>query len=70
MYGLFNSAANEHTVMLETALGEHGGKYEKAKAWEAKVVVSGKDGRLLTGQNPASAGPLGKELLQAIKSVN
>ena len=53
--------------MLEDLLGLNGGKFEKATSpWEAKVVVAGKDGRLITGQNPASAGPLGKAVYQAI----
>jgi putative intracellular protease/amidase len=28
------------------------------------------DGRLITGQNPASAGPLAKELLAALKKLS
>ncbi|OCB90865.1 NIF-domain-containing protein [Sanghuangporus baumii] len=50
--------------LLETRIKELGGKYVCADPWTAKVVVSG---NLLTGQNPASAGPLGhaiKEKLQ------
>jgi len=46
--------------LLETRIKEQGGLYEKAKEdWGVKVVV---DGRLVTGQNPASATELGKEL--------
>jgi putative intracellular protease/amidase len=53
--------------MLETQLNEaSGGKFVKAKdAWGPKVVVSG-DGRILTGQNPTSAGPLGQAIYDAI----
>ena len=55
--------------MLETKLGEQGGKYIKAdEAWGAKVVTSGKDGRLITGQNPASAAPMAEAVLKAIKA--
>ena len=44
---------------------ELGGKYVKAdQLWGAKVVV---DGNLITGQNPASAGPIGKEILKALQ---
>ncbi|KAL1668046.1 class I glutamine amidotransferase-like protein [Schizophyllum commune] len=43
---------------------ELGGKFEKTEPWGVKVVA---DGQLYTGQNPASAGPLGQELLKALK---
>ena len=43
-----------------------GGRFEKAKEpWGEKVVV-GRDGRLITGQNPASAGAVGEAIYQAI----
>ncbi len=44
-----------------------GGKYEKGESdWGAKVVVSG-SGKIITGQNPASAGPVGEAILKAIR---
>merc|ERR1711939_434157 len=53
--------------MLEDALKQNGGKYVKAdQDWGEKVVVSGKDGKLITGQNPASAAAVGKAILKAI----
>ncbi|KIW05053.1 uncharacterized protein PV09_04208 [Verruconis gallopava] len=51
--------------LLEDVLKKNGGKFEAAGPWAAKVVV-GKDGRLLTGQNPASASPIGKAIVKAI----
>ena len=43
-----------------------GGKYEKAAAdWQKHVVVS-RGGRLITGQNPASATALGQAIYDAI----
>ncbi len=51
--------------LLESKLVEHGGRFEKAPLWQEKVVV---DGRLITGQNPASAKALGNELVKALKS--
>lgn len=51
--------------LLETRLREHGGKFEKADDW-APYVVIGKEGRLITGQNPASATPIGKAILERI----
>jgi len=51
--------------LLEDRLTALGGKYAKApEPWGPKVVV---DGRLITGQNPASAAPLGKEILKALR---
>ncbi|TRM59683.1 class I glutamine amidotransferase-like protein [Schizophyllum amplum] len=48
----------------EHKLRELGAKFENAGPFEAKVVV---DGRLITGQNPASGKPLGEALLKALK---
>ncbi|KAF1820165.1 class I glutamine amidotransferase-like protein [Dissoconium aciculare CBS 342.82] len=52
--------------MLETQLAANGAKIVKADAWQAKVVASGKNGKLITGQNPASAGPIGEAILAAL----
>ncbi|KAK6343263.1 hypothetical protein TWF730_010859 [Orbilia blumenaviensis] len=53
--------------MLEDVLDKASrGKFEKAdKPWGAHVAV-GRGGRLITGQNPASASPIGKELLKQL----
>ncbi|KAJ7162214.1 ThiJ/PfpI [Mycena filopes] len=51
--------------LLEDRIVSIGGKFEKADAaWASHVVV---DGNLLTGQNPASAGPIGHAILKALK---
>ncbi|KAF8195956.1 ThiJ/PfpI [Mycena galopus ATCC 62051] len=51
--------------LLEDRIVSLGGKYEKAPdAWASHVVV---DGILITGQNPASAGPIGHAILKALK---
>ncbi len=50
--------------MLETKLIEHGAIFEKAGLWQQKVVV---DGRLVTGQNPASAKKVGEALLKVLQ---
>ncbi|KAH0605951.1 uncharacterized protein H6S33_004408 [Morchella sextelata] len=53
--------------MLETELINRGAKYEKAaEPWSEKVCI-GRGGRLITGQNPASAGALGEEIKKALK---
>ncbi|KAM0331391.1 hypothetical protein ACHAQA_003064 [Verticillium albo-atrum] len=50
--------------LLETVAKEHGASYVKAdQPFGAKVVVSGK---LITGQNPPSAGVIGEALLKEI----
>lgn len=50
--------------MLEDKLKAAAGKYVKAaEPWGVKTVV---DGNVLTGQNPASAAQIGKDILKAI----
>ncbi|HVJ38147.1 MAG TPA: type 1 glutamine amidotransferase domain-containing protein [Stenotrophomonas sp.] len=51
---------------LETALRGEGAHYSAGPDWQPHVVV---DGRLITGQNPASAGPLAEALVQALEKV-
>ena len=53
---------------LETELEKHGAKIEKVEPWKEKVVVAGKGGRLITGQNPASAAGLGKAIVNALSA--
>ena len=53
--------------MLETALIESGAKFTAAaKPWGVKVVSSGKDGKLITGQNPGSSHAIGEAILNAL----
>ena len=49
--------------LLETALVEHGAKHHEALNWAENVIV---DGRLITGQNPASARGVGVALVKAL----
>lgn len=51
---------------LETRIIERGARFEKAAVWQAKVVT---DGRLITGQNPASAAKVGKEIARVAKET-
>ena len=46
-------------LLLETALINNGGIFEKADLWKRKVIV---DSRIITGQNPASAYGVAEEL--------
>lgn len=48
---------------LETTLRELGGKYEKGSKWATFTV---RDGRLITGQNPASSRRTALEVLAAL----
>ena len=52
--------------LLEDRLKERGGVYSKGVNWAPYVRV---DGKLVTGQNPASSGPAAKELLKLLRSV-
>ena len=49
---------------LESALREAGAAYTSVAPWQSGVVA---DGRLLTGQNPASAGPLAAAIVAVLK---
>jgi putative intracellular protease/amidase len=49
---------------LEDALRVEGAVYSAAGVWQSNVVV---DGRLMTGQNPASAGPLARAMIDALQ---
>lgn len=60
----YDYARDDVAYELEDALRSEGAEYSSTDNWQPKVVV---DGRLITGQNPASAGPLAKELLTALK---
>ncbi|CUS15670.1 unnamed protein product [Tuber aestivum] len=52
--------------MLETELMRNGAKYEKAgQPWGEKVCV-GRGGKLVTGQNPASAAGVGEKMKVAL----
>lgn len=50
--------------MLEDKLKERGATFLGAKAWSEQVVV---DGRIVTGQNPASASELGSKIVEILK---
>ncbi len=50
--------------LLESKIKERGGIFEKSGIQEAHVVT---DGRLITGQNPASATGVGKAIVEALK---
>ena len=50
--------------LVEDELKRLGGHYEKAGDWESFVIV---DGRLITGQNPASSTAAAQELLKVLR---
>jgi putative intracellular protease/amidase len=50
--------------LLETALKEKGANYSCIANWQEYVVV---DGRLITGQNPASDLKMAKELVKILQ---
>ncbi|HEX5746639.1 MAG TPA: type 1 glutamine amidotransferase domain-containing protein [Archangium sp.] len=49
---------------LETRLKELGGNYERGPMWKSFAV---RDGRLVTGQNPASSAAVAREVLSALR---
>jgi len=51
--------------LLEDRLKERGGIFSKAANWVPYVQV---DGKLVTGQNPASSGPGAEELLKLLRT--
>ena len=52
--------------LLEDRLKQRGGLYTKGANWASYVQV---DGKLVTGQNPASSGPAAQALLTLLHSV-
>ena len=52
--------------LLEDMLKERGGVYSNGANWAPYAQV---DGKLVTGQNPASSGPAAKALLKLLRSV-
>jgi putative intracellular protease/amidase len=52
--------------LLASTLQQRGARHVAADNWQANVVV---DGRLVTGQNPASATGVGQEMLKLIKQA-
>jgi len=51
--------------LLEDRLRERGGQYSKGADWTPYVQV---DGRLVTGQNPASSEAAAQELLKLLRA--
>lgn len=56
--------------LTETELIARGGLYQKAEEpWAPFVAVDSKDGRLITGQNPASAAAVAQRVLATLPSA-
>jgi putative intracellular protease/amidase len=51
--------------LVENVLRERGGLFSKAANWVPYVLV---DGKLITGQNPASSGPAAQALLKILQA--
>lgn len=52
--------------LVEDMLTKNGGIYSKGADWQSYVVT---DGKLITGQNPASSGAAAKAVLQQLKDA-
>jgi len=59
------NAVDAIPFLLEDRIKELGGTFEHVGLWDPKVVV---DGNLITGQNMASAGPIGHAILKALQA--
>ena len=56
--------------LTETELAARGGLYRKAEdPWAAFAIADQKEGRLVTGQNPASGAAVGRLVLRALDSA-
>lgn len=58
-----NYAKDDVPFSLENALRDAGAIYTSTDPWQPHVIT---DGRLMTGQNPASAGPLARAIVPAL----
>jgi putative intracellular protease/amidase len=61
-----NYAKTDVPFLLESALRERGGLYSAAEVWQKHVVV---DGRVVTGQNPASAKGVAEEMISVLEGI-
>lgn len=52
--------------LVEDMLRQHGGRYSKMADWQPHVVT---DGHLITGQNPASSGPVAMAVVVMLSRV-
>jgi putative intracellular protease/amidase len=52
--------------LIESTFRSQGGKYERGAMWQAFTV---RDGKLVTGQNPASSKGVAEETLEAIRAT-
>ena len=60
-------AAADVPFMLETALKQQGALIQKAQPWQSKSVI---DGRVVTGQNPASAAAVAQDMISLLQKPN
>lgn len=61
-----NYAKADVPFLLESALKERGGKYTAAEPWQDYSIT---DGRLVTGQNPASAKSVAEKMIAVLESA-
>jgi putative intracellular protease/amidase len=55
---------NDVDFLLDITLSKRGANYSCAEKWKSHVVI---DGNLVTGQNPASATDVAKEVVKLLK---
>jgi putative intracellular protease/amidase len=62
-----NYAKEDVPFELEDALKNRGGRYTSAAPWQAHIIT---DGRLVTGQNPASAKGVAESVITILEMTN
>jgi putative intracellular protease/amidase len=60
-----NYAKADVPFLLESALRKRGANYSSAASWQEHVIV---DGRIVTGQNPASAKGVAEKMIAVLES--
>lgn len=55
------------SLYLEDDLKKNGGLYEKGEDWGSFVMVGGEGGRMVTGQNPASATAVAEKVWEVLE---
>lgn len=60
-----NYAKDDVPFELETALTNQGGKFHAGTAWASHSII---DGKLVTGQNPASAGETARNVISLLEA--
>jgi len=62
---VFHLSLSQVPFTCQDKFNERGATYKEGPAWSATVAV---DGKLITGQNPPSAGPTAEAIVAALSA--